>query len=63
MLSEFKIYPASFSKYGREYEKHLAILANKNVSIFMPRAAQALPKTPLIASDAILNFEGGHQYA
>jgi hypothetical protein len=29
ILSEYKIYPTSFSKYGIEYKKHLLQLQNK----------------------------------
>jgi hypothetical protein len=73
LLSEYRIYPASFSKYGREYEKHL--VRQSNQTVVRQRGTKGFnPSMPIYISDTVknvsvgastgsLNYEGGYQYA
>jgi hypothetical protein len=51
LLAEYRIYPMSFSKYGREYQNQLAVQKEQHFVIFIPGGVP------------VSNHEGEHQYA
>jgi hypothetical protein len=64
LLSEYRIYPTSFSKYGREYEKQLISQAEQRVLIFIPGLVPNTAQKPTVGvAAASINYEGEHQYA
>ncbi|GHU44688.1 molecular chaperone [Clostridia bacterium] len=62
LLSEYRIYPTSFSKYGREYQKQLVYQSNERdlSSALTGTIEQTLANNPAATTP---NYEGEYKYA
>jgi hypothetical protein len=64
LLAEYRIYPTSFSKYGREYEKQLSGQSERRILPFVPNTVSNAPVgASAAAMDDGMDYKEEYRYA